>query len=212
MSRYAMVDYTNASGLEQLTRAYEHDAGFDLRASQDVTIPAGGMGIIPTGVVLGMPPPMYCRIVGRSSNLIKRGLMTYEGVIDSGFRGELFVIVWNWPKVHITNPAALPINDERLSMPDQVIIKRGEAIAQVLFHLTTSPTLTQVANVNHLQPSQRGASGFGSSGTEANNSQPTSTKLIQFCTICGIVPATILGPTGKLDFCVLCSLEVDKHE
>jgi len=166
MSRYAYVDYLNTSGLDQLTRAYEHDAGYDLRASEDIEIEEGELAIIPTGVTLGMPPAYYCRIVGRSSSLIKRGLITHEGVIDSGFRGELYVIVWNFPKGGINNPAGLPIGSS-LGDGSCVVIKRGEAIAQVLFHATTSPTMIEQPDIDHLPPSHRGAAGFGSSGPAA---------------------------------------------
>jgi len=174
VSRYNFVDFTNDSGLEQLTRAYEHDAGFDLRASQDVTVPYGGMAIVPTGVVLGMPPNLYCRIVGRSSSLIRRGLITHEGVIDSGFRGELFVIVWNFPKDRMNNPSRLSIGSS-LSGRRNEFIRKGEAIAQILFHQTTGPTLVQVAEARHLQPSERGEAGFGSSGPKAKGGADETT-------------------------------------
>jgi dUTPase len=127
------------------------------------------MAIIPTGVILGMPPQMYCRIVGRSSSLIKRGLMTYEGVIDSGFRGQLFVIVWNFPKGTVSNPSMLPINATALSTQRTVTVKRGDAIAQVIFHQNTDPMLFKVNKVSGLRPSERGTSGFGSSGVDASN-------------------------------------------
>jgi dUTPase len=170
MSRYDDIFYVNETELDQLTQAYENDAGFDIRASESMTIGINSIGIVPTGVILGMPAPCYCRIVGRSSGFFKRGFIVQEGLIDSGFRGELFVAIWNFPKsTTLNNPGHLPVNRPALILNKDLHIQRGDAIAQVLFHRTLSPTLTRVANPNNLPTSHRGEAGFGSSGVDAND-------------------------------------------
>ena len=229
MSRYDDIFYVNESGLDQLTQAYENDAGFDLRASDSITIGPRSIGIVPTGVILGMPAPCYCRIVGRSSGFFKRGFMVQEGLIDSGFRGELFVAIWNFPKSrNLNNPGNLPVSRPSLIVDADIHIQRGDAIAQVLFHRTLSPTLSRVVNVSNLPPSHRGEAGFGSSGTDANGPSidfledvlpeikrqcgPIPEAVVireRKCSMCATHPATEIGPTGKHEHCQECSKKLE---
>lgn len=234
MSRYDDIFYVNETELDQLTQAYENDAGFDLRASESMTIGPQSIGIVPTGVLLGMPAPCYCRIVGRSSGFFKRGFMVQEGLIDSGFRGELFVAIWNFPKSRtLNNPGHLPVNRPALLLDTDLHIQRGEAIAQVLFHRTLSPTLTRVANPNNLPTSHRGEAGFGSSGVDANDINlelddtdferdvlpeierqcgPIPEAVVireRKCSLCATRPATVIGPTGKHEHCQECSKKLE---
>lgn len=88
-----------------------------------------------------MPSGIFGRITGRSSS-IRRGLLVHEGIIDPGFRGELFAAVTN-------------LNDE------PVRLTHHERIAQLVFAPAIRPLLSETLE---LPPADRGEKGFGSSG------------------------------------------------
>lgn len=131
------------------TRKYPGDAGFDLYVSQDVKIPPGEFRDVPTGVRVALPPGVWARIVGRSSTWRSRGLIMIEGIIDNGWRGELF-------------SAALNPSD------DAVVVKRGERLAQLILHDVVSsrytPDSISARAFERIPGDGRGESGFGSTG------------------------------------------------
>ena len=104
--------------------AKEGDAGLDLSALQDTHIPAGACAIIRTGVAVEIPVNHFGALVGRSG-LAAQGVLCHFGTIDSGYRGNLGVIMFN------TNPT-------------QFIIKKGTRIAQLIIQEYTSVGLKQV--------------------------------------------------------------------
>jgi dUTP pyrophosphatase len=125
------------------TKAYPGDAGWDLYVSRDVVIPAYSFTDIHTDIAIALPEGLWGRITGRSSTLRKYGLLVNEGIIDNGYRGELFIGVFNL------------INHDRF-------IPAGTRLAQLILHwlvedLQWEPTIV-------LPPSQRQDKGFGSSG------------------------------------------------
>src|SRR5574342_1134669 len=75
--------------------AREGDAGFDLIATQDVIIEPGATTLVPTGLAFELPPGYEMRIRPRSGVTFKTKLRVQLGTIDSGFRGEVHVIVDN---------------------------------------------------------------------------------------------------------------------
>lgn len=125
-----------------LVRAYENDAGLDLHVLEETNIPPRAAMDVRTGVAVAIPPGFYGRVVGRSSALRRRGLMVMEGIIDSGFRGELYSYALNTTDLVVT---LLP----------------GDSIAQLI--VTPVPVVTPV-EYDELPPSVRGDRGFGSSG------------------------------------------------
>lgn len=76
-------------------RNYRGDAGYDLLCAENIQVPPHTFRDIRTGVRVALPPGVWLRICGRSSTIRNRSLMVTEGVIDTGFRGELKVGVWN---------------------------------------------------------------------------------------------------------------------
>jgi dUTP pyrophosphatase len=128
--------------------AYAHpgDAGIDLRARQPTLIKAGGgRALVPTGVSVAIPPGYAGFIQPRSGLALTHGVtcLNTPGLIDSGYRGELKVLLIN------TDPST------------DFEIKRSERIAQLVIQMVERVTLTPV---DELPPSDRGGDGFGSSG------------------------------------------------
>ena len=122
-------------------------AGADLYAclEQPVTIEPGESGWIPTGIALEVPKGCAGLIYARSGLACKKGLAPANkvGVIDSDYRGQVFVVLHN----HGSEP--------------QTVV-HGERIAQ----LVITPVLTPVyEEVKELSSSERGAGGFGSTGS-----------------------------------------------
>jgi dUTP pyrophosphatase len=130
----------------QMSQAYEGDAGFDLRYNGDepLLIAPQTMGRVPTGVHIALPAGMYALVTGRSSTFAKRHLIAPVSVIDNGFRGELFGVVWN-------------IGDTTQE------IQPGERIVQVLPMMNVAGVL-RWKRVDRLSSSERADQGFGSTG------------------------------------------------
>ncbi len=126
-------------------RAHAGDAGVDLRSSVDLVLRAGERATIPTGIALAIPPGYAGFVQPRSGMASKRGLgiVNTPGLIDSGYRGEVKVIVIN------------------LDPREVIEIHRGDKIAQIVF--LEVPDL-KLIEVDELPPSERGERGFGSSG------------------------------------------------
>jgi dUTP pyrophosphatase len=127
-----------------MSASYPDDAGLDLICSQDMLIPYGEFRDIPTGVAVELPPGTWAMIVGRSSTYRKRHLLVTTGIIDPGYRGELFAGAANLGRYAVQ-------------------IRRGERLAQlILFHNVTARHPWEW--VTELTGSDRDVSGFGSSG------------------------------------------------
>tara|TARA_Y100000310_G_C20666991_1_gene808109 strand:- start:1246 stop:1779 length:534 start_codon:yes stop_codon:yes gene_type:complete len=81
------------------TKAYEGDAGFDLYSDQKIRVTGHTKQRISTGVRLAIPDD-YCLVVKDRGSTPELGLTHAAGVIDQGFRGELFITLVNftpWP-------------------------------------------------------------------------------------------------------------------
>lgn len=125
-------------------RAYKNDAGYDLFISKAVKIPAGKIVNVPTGIACKSRRPAWIMLTGRSSTLIKYGLMVNDAVIDGDFTGELFVKVFNTTK-------------------KEVFLPPNVRIAQII---VLPHTIMNIHFVHRLPSSKhiRGGRGFGSSG------------------------------------------------
>ena len=124
------------------TKTNPTDAGFDLYSTVDADILPGQRKLLPTGVSMAIPSGYYGRIADRSGNAFSLGLHVLAGVIDTGYSGEL--------KVLLVNLSDVPIE-----------IKRGHRIAQIIITAISNLPFEQV---QELDTTDRGASGFGSSG------------------------------------------------
>ncbi|HEY5195502.1 MAG TPA: dUTP diphosphatase [Solirubrobacteraceae bacterium] len=127
------------------TRAYAGDAGFDLYAAESARLEPGVRAQVPTGVAVEIPPGQAGLVLPRSGLASKHGitLVNAPGLIDSGYRGELRVLLLN------TDPAAT------------FELAAGDRIAQLVLVDVSTPELEEVGA---LAPSERAGRGFGSSG------------------------------------------------
>jgi dUTP pyrophosphatase len=100
--------------------------------------------MIPTGISLEMPNNIWCTIEARSSSS-KKLLITPDAIIDAGYRGELFAVVYNFG-----------YTDYKVQL--------GEQLVQVIFH---ERAVANIKEVDKLGESQRGSTGFGSTGSIA---------------------------------------------
>ena len=126
--------------------AKEGDAGADLIANENVVLPpAGGRALISTGIAIAIPEGYAGFVQPRSGLAAKHGVtcLNTPGLIDSGYRGELKVLLIN------TDPET------------SFEVVKGERIAQLVIQRVES---AEFIEVEALSDSDRGSGGFGSTG------------------------------------------------
>ena len=130
------------SDLPAPSYAHPGDAGLDLYAAQDAVVTRETV-LIPTGVAVAVPDG-YVGLVCPRSGLSRYGVTVANapGVVDSGYRGELMV--------RLTNTSKAPYR-----------VHFGDRIAQLLIVPIARPVVTLV---EHLDNTERGTGGFGSTG------------------------------------------------
>jgi dUTP pyrophosphatase len=124
--------------------AYPGDAGLDLSACERVILPPGARASVPTGIAVAIPDGFAGFVQARSGLAARHGIAVVNspGLVDSGYRGELKVVLLN------TDPEAT------------FVAEAGERIAQLV--VMPVPEL-EVVEVAELPESERGVRGFGSS-------------------------------------------------
>ena len=125
-------------------RAYSGDAGLDLAACERVELGPGERALVPTGLAVAIPEGHAGFVQPRSGLAIEHGItiVNTPGLVDSGYRGELRVILLN------TDPTV------------PFVVEPGMRIAQLV--IMPVPEL-ELVEVDELPASERGARGFGSS-------------------------------------------------
>ena len=127
-------------------RAYAGDAGLDLTACERVELAPGERALVGTGLAVAIPEGHAGFVQPRSGLAVKHGItiVNTPGLIDAGYRGELKVALLN--------------TDARSAF----VVEPGMRIAQLV--VLALPPIAPV-EVDELPASDRGAGGFGSSGT-----------------------------------------------
>lgn len=121
---------------------HKSDTGFDVYATEDVTLPAKGSAVVPVGIKVGYIPPGYWfKVESRSGLGFKNSLMAHPGIIDCEYRGDCGVKLYNFSDV-------------------DYVIKAGDRCAQFVFYLSLDIELEWGTALE----SGRGEKGFGSSG------------------------------------------------
>ena len=124
--------------------AHPSDAGMDVRSVDELTLAPGKRALVHTGLVMLLPPQYEAQVRPRSGLALKNGItvLNTPGTIDSGYRGEVGVILINHGDADFT-------------------IAKGDKIAQIVIAPVTQP---EVAEVSEVDETDRGAGGFGSTG------------------------------------------------
>lgn len=138
-----MIYYSLDDGAAQPRQAYKDDAGIDLALKHDLTVPVGAHRVGDTGVHVAVPRGHVGMVFVRSSTGIKKHLVLSNGtgIVDSGYRGPIKI------SLHNTGDTTQHI-------------QAGDYIAQ----LVVVPIVLNVwAEVPHLDTTQRGTNGIGSS-------------------------------------------------
>ena len=129
------------------TIANSDDAGYDLYSAETILIVPNTCEGINCKISTAIPRGYFGKIYSRSS-LVKHNFIIAEGgIIDSGYRGDWFVILFNHGKKCFT-------------------VKPGDKIAQVVFMKKETVEFVRVKDYCKLGETERGKSGFGSSGSK----------------------------------------------
>ena len=125
--------------------AHPSDAGMDVRSVEDLTLAPGKRALVHTGLVMLLPPSYEAQVRPRSGLALKNGVtvLNSPGTIDSGYRGEVGVILINLGDVDFT-------------------VRKGDKVAQLVIAPVTQPDVVEVSEVDE---TDRGAGGFGSTGS-----------------------------------------------
>ena len=138
-------------GLDLPTAATPHAAGMDLRAAipeeETWVILSGQRRLVPTGLVMAIPPGFEGQVRPRSGLALRHGLtvLNSPGTIDADYRGEVQVLLINHDEVPFE-------------------LRRGERIAQLLVAPVASWTWIPEPSVEALGDTERGSGGYGSTG------------------------------------------------
>lgn len=124
----------------------EGAAGFDLRAAlrDEIVLPPGDRALVPTGFAIALPVGHEGQVRPRSGLALHHGvtILNAPGTVDADFRGELAVLLVNFGR-------------------DPFTVRRGDRIAQLV--IATAPR-AELREVDALEPTARGAGGYGSTG------------------------------------------------
>jgi dUTP pyrophosphatase len=125
--------------------ARDGDAGLDLYAAETLTLEPGERAAVRTGIAVAIPRGCAGLVLPRSGLALRHGLslVNTPGLIDSGYRGEIRVVL---------------INHDRAA---RVTVSRGERIAQLVIQRVEAAELIEV---DTLSETSRGSGGFGSTG------------------------------------------------
>jgi dUTP pyrophosphatase len=132
-------------GAHEPSRAHDGDAGYDLYAVEAATLGPGERASVGTGIAVAIPDGWAGLVLPRSGLAARHGITipNAPGLIDSGYRGELRVLLLNTDRSEAFEVAP------------------GDRIAQLLLVRHEAP---EVLEVESLDETVRGAGGFGSSG------------------------------------------------
>lgn len=126
-------------------RMHDSDAAFDLFANESKTISPNNVVAVGTGLALEMPKDVCAFVLSRSGLAVKNKIMVLNapGLIDSGYRGEIMVILFN-------------------AGANEFGVVTGDRIAQLMFQRVESITLREAFEV--MDVTDRGTNGLGSTG------------------------------------------------
>jgi dUTP pyrophosphatase len=132
-------------------RGSDEVVGWDLYSTEEKEIPSGGYSLITTGISIAIPQGTYAQIVPRSGLVVKNMIATGVGVIDTDYRGEVKVLLFNYGK-------------------QPFLIKDGNQVAQMILEKYKK---TEIEETEDFNETTRGIKGFGSSRIRSINKEET---------------------------------------
>jgi dUTP pyrophosphatase len=146
------INFRNESNNPDPEYATSGSSGFDLRANLEnpITIPAGLIKIVPTGLFFELPENFEIQVRPRSGLAVKNGVtvLNTPGTVDADYRGEVKVILINLGQVPFE-------------------ISNGDRIAQAVVASVTAKNIIKLNRVTDIsEDTERGTGGFGSSGVK----------------------------------------------
>ena len=147
MINKVQMKYTNDSDNKEPEYAYQSDSGFDLRSVEDIWVQANDRKLIPTGLRFDIPDGFEIQVRSKSGLALNQGLMVLNspGTVDSGYQGEVKVIMFN-----TTN--------------QKIKIEKGQKIAQAVVCPVVNGRWIDLIKVEQLSEKDRNDKGFGSTG------------------------------------------------
>ena len=100
--------------VEKTKRAYVNSAGYDLFADESIEVLPNSRGVVSTGLRMQIPKGYYGQISPRSGLALKNGVITFNGTIDSGYFGVVYVLLFNFSF-------------------EKFVVEKGNRIAQIIF-------------------------------------------------------------------------------
>ena len=139
-------------------RGTEGAAGYDLAAAEATVVPAHGKCLVKTGLRIALPSGCYGRIAPRSGLTIKKFIDVGAGVVDTDYRGEVGVVLFNFSD-------------------SDFMVNMGDRVAQLILEKIKTPV---VKELDSLGGTDRGDKGFGSTGISvANEREVVSNERIE---------------------------------
>jgi dUTP pyrophosphatase len=142
-----LLNYTNDSKNNEPEYAYQSDSGFDLRSTEEIWIQAHDRKLIPTGLRFDIPDGYEIQVRSKSGLALNQGLMVLNspGTVDSGYQGEIKVILFNTTK-------------------ERIKIEKGQKIAQAVLCPVVNGKWVNLVKVDDITNKDRNDKGFGSTG------------------------------------------------
>jgi dUTP pyrophosphatase len=149
-----MISKTKNIQIELLTEdavfpeyAYPTDSGFDLYSTEEVKLTPFGRALVPTGLKLSFDIGYEIQVRPKSGLALKQGItvLNTPGTVDSGYNGEIMVIVFNTNQTEFTIP-------------------KGMKIAQAVLCPVINGKYVNLQLVDKIENKDRGVNGFGSTG------------------------------------------------
>ena len=140
-------------------QANASDAGYDLFSTEYITLEPFQRKLVSTGINIEIPQGFYGRIAPRSGLACKKGIDVMAGGIDSGYRGEIKILLIN---LNFEGYNLAPNAFEAMfGSSNKTEIKPGDRIAQLIIEKCYHAEWKEMKTLN---TSERGEGGFGSSG------------------------------------------------
>jgi len=141
------VKYINDSENQNPEYAYESDSGFDLRSTEEVWVQANNRKLIPTGLRFDIPLGYEIQVRSKSGLALNQGLMVLNspGTVDSGYQGEIKVIIFN-------------------TTTERIKIEKGQKIAQAVLCPVLCGKWVDLIKVDNIDEKDRNDNAFGSTG------------------------------------------------